>query len=266
MGNVRLFFWRLGVLWRAVVLTIYIAWVRGYGKGVVRRLAYYNRDYIFFARWRRWSDKTRGRYIWRVARRYWAQPIINLSRTRVEVIGREYLDDVGACVIAANHESAFDIPLAVGIIENGRFVVKREIERLPVFGKAAFHGGQIIVDRKDNAQAVAAIKAGMKKWPHSRLVFFVEGTRTRTGEMGPFKKGAFRTALDAGLPIVPMAITNAFRVLPPNSILRVTPAVRVIVEFGRPIIIQEGDTTESLMSRARTHIQLMRARHAKRLP
>lgn len=252
MKGFRLFFWRLSILARAVFLTTYIAWFHRRGRGAVCNLA----------RWRWASDRVRGRYIWRVARRFWAQPIINLARARVEVIGREHLDDVGACVIAANHESAFDIPLTVGIVEGGRFIVKKEISRFPVFGKAALHGGQIIVDRADNAQAVAAIHAGMNDWPTSRLVFFVEGTRTRTGELGPFKKGAFRTALDTRLPIVPMAISGARRVLQPNSIMRVTPDVHVTVEFGKPVIVHASDTILSLMTETRTQIERMLARHA----
>lgn len=258
MQGLQLFFWRLRVLVRAVALTTYIAWFHHRGRGVVRNLTRHPRGS------RSWSDKTRGRYIWRVARRFWAQPIINLARARIEVIGRGYLDDTGICVVAANHESAFDIPLAVGIIEGGRFIVKKEIARLPVFGKAALHGGQIIVDRSNNAQAVVAIKAGLVVWPNARLVIFVEGTRTRTGEMGPFKKGAFHIALDTKLPIVPMAISNAFRVLPPNSIMRVTPDVHVTVEFGKPIIVHASDTVLSLMTETRAQIERMRARHAAR--
>lgn len=253
MEGFRLFFWRLSILVRAVLLTTYVAWFHHWSQGAVRILAR-NRHV--------WGEKTRGRYIWRVARRFWAQPIINLTRARVEVIGREYLDDARACVVAANHESAFDVPLAVGIIEGGRFIVKKEISRFPVFGKAALHGGQIIVDRTNNAQAVAAIHAGMKVWPNARLVFFVEGTRTRTGELGSFKKGAFRTALDTKLPIVPMAISGAFRILPPNSIMRVTPDVHITVEFGKPINVNEWDTVLSLMTETRTQIERMLARHA----
>ncbi len=253
MKGFQLFFWRLSILVRAVLLTTYIAWFHHWSQGAVRILAR-NRHV--------WSEKTRGRFIWRVARRFWAQPIINLTRARVEVIGREYLDDVGACVIAANHESAFDVPLGVGIVEGGRFLVKREIGRFPVFGGAALHGGQIIVDRTNNAQAVAAIHAGMEAWPNARLVIFVEGTRTRTGEMGPFKKGAFRIALEHALPIIPVAISGARRVLPPNSIVRITPDVRVTVEFGKPIIVHESDTVASLMAETRTQIERMRARHA----
>ncbi|MSR76035.1 MAG: 1-acyl-sn-glycerol-3-phosphate acyltransferase [Candidatus Ryanbacteria bacterium] len=255
MKGFQLFFWRLSILVRAVLLTTYISWFHRRGCGAVRNLARYQS---------RASDKVRGRYIWRVARRFWAQPIINLTRARVEVIGREHLDDARAYIVAANHESAFDIPLAVGIVEGGRFIVKREISRLPVFGKAALHGGQIIVDRANNAQAVAAIHAGIKVWPNARLVIFVEGTRTRTGEMGPFKKGAFHIALDTKLPIIPMAISGAFRVLPPNSIMRVTPGVHVTVEFGKPIIVHEWDTVLSLMTETRAQIERMLARHASR--
>jgi 1-acyl-sn-glycerol-3-phosphate acyltransferase len=184
---------------------------------------------------RSWSDATRGRYIWRVAHKFWARWILDVGRVRMTIVGYDRVDWRQPCVVVANHQSTIDILALIAILQDGRFVAKREVLRYPVLGAAARFGAQIVIDRADHVQAMAAIRAGMRQWPRCHIVFFPEGTRTRTGQLGPFRRGAFAVARETGLAIVPVAISGTFAALAKGSLLRLgrRPAIRV--EFGAPI-------------------------------
>ena len=101
-----------------------------------------------------------------------------------------------------------------------------------------------------------AIRQGMNEWSTSNLIFFSEGTRTRTGKIGKFKLGAFAIAQEMGLPIVPIAISGTFRVLREGSLLGLEIAKVVQIEFGRALVTQgmiKSDVTE-LARRVRDQI------------
>jgi 1-acyl-sn-glycerol-3-phosphate acyltransferase len=154
-----------------------------------------------------------------------------LAGTRIVVEGRERLADHGNAMIMANHVSHLDAPvllLAFGI--DFKAVAKKEVFYLPFFNSVLRFAGFIEVDRSNRAQAtraiaraVSALKAG------ACFLIFPEGTRSRTGELGPFKKGGFVVAMDAGSRIVPVALQGT-RELMPRGGFRIRPGtVRVRV-------------------------------------
>ena len=183
----------------------------------------------------RWSERTRGRYIWRVAQTFWARWIVERMGVRVTVAGRNAVDWSHPHIVVANHQSTLDVLLLVSHVASGRFVAKQEVLRYPVVGAAVRHGGQIVIDRADHAQAMAAIRRGLRVWPDSNLVFFAEGTRTRTGKLQPFKKGAFSVAREMALPILPVAISGTYDALPKGSLLRLRRRPAVRIAFGAEI-------------------------------
>jgi 1-acyl-sn-glycerol-3-phosphate acyltransferase len=182
-----------------------------------------------------WSEAGRGRYIWRVAHLFWAEWILDYAGVQLTTVGHDRIDWSQPSVVVTNHQSTVDVLALVAIIENGRFVAKREVLHYPILGALARYGGQIVIDRSDHVQSMAAIRAGMSQWPRCHIIFFPEGTRTRTGELGPFRLGAFAIARELNLRIVPVAISGAFEALRKGSLLRLRrhPAIRV--EFGAPI-------------------------------
>jgi 1-acyl-sn-glycerol-3-phosphate acyltransferase len=182
-----------------------------------------------------WSERTRGRYVWRVAQKFWARWIVDRIGVRLTIEGRGTVDWSRPHIVVANHQSTLDVLLLVSLVDSGRFVAKKEVLRYPVVGAAVRHGGQIVIDRRNHAQAMAAIRHGMRVWPDSNLVFFAEGTRTRTGQLQPFKKGAFAVAREARLPILPVAISGTFDALPKGSLLRLRRRPRVRIAFGAEI-------------------------------
>ncbi|HXE58380.1 MAG TPA: lysophospholipid acyltransferase family protein [Gemmatimonadales bacterium] len=167
--------------------------------------------------------------------RSWARQLVGVNRLRVAAVGLERLDPAAPYVLVSNHTSFVDIwALLVTLPGAIRFIAKRELLWIPVFGWALRSAGHIAIDRRDLRDAMAgydeaarAIRAGV-----SALVF-VEGTRSRTGELLDFKKGAFVLAIAAGVPVVPVYIDGAFRVLPRGSLVFRPGPVRVLV--GEPI-------------------------------
>ncbi len=186
-----------------------------------------------------WSERTRGRYIWRVAQKFWASWILEKACFEIEVLGRERIDWSRSYIVVANHQSTLDPLILVALNPNGVVVCKKEVLSYPVIGHAVRLGGQIVIDRSDHDQAMSAIRRGVNGWKKSHkrfnLIFFAEGTRTRTGELGEFKRGAFSIARELGLPILPVAISGAYGALPKGSLLGLKKRSRICVSYGRII-------------------------------
>jgi 1-acyl-sn-glycerol-3-phosphate acyltransferase len=174
--------------------------------------------------------------------------------TRLEVNGLDRLDPDQAYLVVSNHESNWDLPSLVaglsGLIL--RFVAKKEVMRIPIFGQALRITGNVRVVRTQTAGDIERIRKGMtRRVKEVSVMFFAEGTRSRDGALHRFKKGAFVTAIGFGLPILPVAIAGA-RSIWPKGKLRLRRGT-VAIEVGEPISI-EGLTIDDRSSlRDRTH-------------
>ncbi len=144
------------------------------------------------------------------ARRIWAPWGLRLAGVRLEVARLAPLPD-GPAVFACNHESALDIWAAVAAVPRSvRFIAKKELFDIPVFGWYLALGGHVKVDRRDHAQAVASLsRAARRVRAGTSLIVFPEGTRSRDGRVHPFKKGPFVIAVEAGVPVVPVAVVGS---------------------------------------------------------
>jgi 1-acyl-sn-glycerol-3-phosphate acyltransferase len=170
------------------------------------------------------------------AQRYWAPVLSRLTRVRLHRIDRAPIDWTRTHVICANHASVFDIIALAGVVPIPfRFVAKRELLRWPVVGWVLPPAGQIVIDRSDTAAAIAAIESAKRDGLHGQILFFVEGTRTRDGRLLPFKKGAFRFALENDLPLLPTAICGSYGVLGRTLWWRMKTGRDIRVVLGKPI-------------------------------
>lgn len=164
--------------------------------------------------------------------RLWAHLFLLTTGTRVTVEGLDRLDPRASYVFTGNHISNIDIPVMVGRLPvSVRFLAKKELFAVPVLGGAMQAIHIVRTDRKAgpmahreiNEQVGRVITAGLS------LVIYPEGTRSRDAELMPFKKGAFRIAIDNGMPIVPVTIIGSERVWKPGSKLIRGGPVRLVI-------------------------------------
>jgi 1-acyl-sn-glycerol-3-phosphate acyltransferase len=170
--------------------------------------------------------------------RWWSALILWMFRIKVRRRGTELLDSSKHYVFVSNHASAFDIPAVLVGLPNGvRFVLKKELTLVPIWGWALKYGPYVAIDRANARDARKSLEdAARKMRTGASVILFGEGTRTRDGNLQSLKRGAFTLAVKAGLPVVPVTINNTFGILPRGS-LRVNPADIEIV-FDKPIPVE----------------------------
>jgi len=180
----------------------------------------------------------------------WAKMNAFVSMMKVEVKGAEKLDRTSSYIIAANHQSLVDIYVIYGYLGmDMKWVMKQELRKVPILGLCAELMGHILIDRSNSAAALASINNAKNKIQNGMcVIFFPEGTRSRTGELKPFKKGAFRLSKDLGIPTLPVAITGTNQVLPSDSV-DLMPG-KVTLEFCDPIYELEDQTAATLSKQA----------------
>jgi 1-acyl-sn-glycerol-3-phosphate acyltransferase len=158
-----------------------------------------------------------------------------LCGIKYRVAGTANLPRDRAAVYCCNHQSNVDPPILYTALHPRMHILyKREIDRIPVLARAFRMGGFIPIDRGKKESAMQSIEAGARSLEagHSFLIF-PEGTRSKTDEMLPFKKGGFIMAIKAGAPIVPVAIQGGRRAMQRGSMI-IRP-VTVSIRVGKPI-------------------------------
>ncbi|MBX6364620.1 MAG: 1-acyl-sn-glycerol-3-phosphate acyltransferase [Gemmatimonadetes bacterium] len=211
--------------------------------------------------------RVKGR-IYDFASRAWARWLLWASGTPVYVEGLENVRLDEPQVFVSNHVSWYDVfALAAKIPKRYRFVAKKELERIPLFGTAWKVAGHVSVDRGDRASAIRSLdQAGrLIREDNSSVVIFPEGTRGTGGELLPFKKGAFMLALHNGVDLVPVGVLGTQRILPKRGLrIRSGP---ILVRFGEPISTAGYDesTRDALMAEVRARIDELRSRPDPRL-
>jgi 1-acyl-sn-glycerol-3-phosphate acyltransferase len=195
-----------------------------------------------------------------VAQKPWTAVLFALAGIRLRVRELVPVDWSVPHVICANHASLFDILALIRVIPPPfRFVAKRELLRWPIIGWALRPAGQIVIDRADRSGALRSIAEAAVRKIRGQVIFFVEGTRSRTGQLLPFKKGAFHFALDNHLPVLPTGIRGTHAVLARLPWWRMRPGGQIDIFFCRAIEPQHnggalGRSVESLLESTRQEI------------
>jgi len=163
--------------------------------------------------------------------RAWGLRILKAARCTVQVYGSEHLS-----------------------------VAKKELERVPVFGRAFVSCGHVTVDRGDRGSAVESLEKAARQInaDNSSIMIFPEGTRSPTGAMQRFKKGAFVLAIQAGVPIVPVAVRGGRAIMPKGS-YRIRPG-ELEIHIGEPISVEgmTHDDRDALLRRSFEAIAALR--------
>jgi 1-acyl-sn-glycerol-3-phosphate acyltransferase len=184
--------------------------------------------------------------------RQWARTALWASGCRAVGHGMENLKPGEPFILAANHVSWFDIfAIATLLRVDFHFVAKKELESIPIFGRAWRAAGHISIDRSNRERAVESLRrAGEQmRTENSVVVIFAEGTRSRSGRLQPFKKGAFVLAQETGIPIIPTVVTGSYDIMRPDTFI-VRPAT-IHVYFESPVHVQRGEGTDALVERVR---------------
>lgn len=177
----------------------------------------------------------KSRLVDRIVRR-WARVILWAGGVRLEVIGAELVDPTASYVVVSNHQSTFDImahflALPVPI----RFLAKQELFRVPLLGWALRRLHMVPVDRAAGRTVYAEVEQNAADTiaQGNSIIVYPEGTRTRDGQLLPFKNGAFFIAIHTGLSILPTTIEGSFEAwLPRAKIIR---GGTVTVAIGSPV-------------------------------
>lgn len=182
----------------------------------------------------------------------WSQRLLADAKIELTVRGREHAADDENFVVMSNHQSLYDIPVLFQALQRRiRMVAKRELFRVPVWGRAMRAAGFIELDRDDHERALEslrraahAIEGGTDIW------ISPEGTRSRDGRLQPFRKGGFHLALDARARILPVSIDGTRNVLQAGG-STVHADAKVIVTVHEPVDPRAyaADELESLMAR-----------------
>ena len=179
------------------------------------------------------------RFASRVLASTWGRLLAWLTPISVAVEGGENARQDRSYVVVCNHQSSVDIPVVYGWLKlDLKWVIKQELRKIPGVGIGCEKMGHIFVDRKKPNRAGQAIKDALGRLGKGiGILFFVEGTRSPDGKLLPFKKGAFRIAIEQQLPVLPVTLIGTRDILPPYSLNPFPGRVRMVIH---PAIETDG--------------------------
>lgn len=197
----------------------------------------------------------------------WSRWILGATGVRVQVDDHARLDPGAPCIFVANHQNALDIfVLGAGVPYPFGFVAKAELEKTPLLGTALRHSPGVFVDKRDPRTAVKSVQeAGERIRAGTSVLVFPEGARSYSGGLLPFQRGAFVLAAEAGVPLVPVSILGAYRLLDERRFVFKPGRVQVVLHppipmagVGRrelPAVVEEVRATlaASLATYERAH-------------
>lgn len=179
----------------------------------------------------RWASKTIGKV--------WGKVLLWIAFSPAKVAGTENIDSSQSYIIVCNHQSLYDILAIYGYLPAEiKWVMKKELGKMPFVGMACRTMGHVFVDRGNTEKAKQSLEDARHKISDGvSAFFFPEGTRSKNGELINFKKGAFRMAKDLDLPILPVTINGANKVMAPNT-LCIFPA-KITLTIHKPIPVEQ---------------------------
>lgn len=167
--------------------------------------------------------------------RLWARTICRLAGVRVRLSGTENLRPDRNYIFVGNHVSQFDIFSFQGYFPHDfRWVAKKELFRIPVFGAAMRRAGLISIDRAKGRDALKSLNQAAERIAQgTSVLIFPEGTRSPSGELQPFKTGAVTLAIKAGVPVVPIGFTGSRDILPKGRLF--ADSGEIVIRIGKPL-------------------------------
>lgn len=187
---------------------------------------------------------------------FWSRSVIRLLLLPIKVTGRENVDPKQSYVFVANHQSFLDVFAVYGWLPNNfKWLMKKEIRRVPFVGTACAVAGHIFVDRSNPRAALQSMEKVKNELVDGiSTVIFPEGTRTKTGEIGRFKQGAFKIAMDMELPVVPITLNGFYKAMPSGQPFA-NPFSHLSLHIGKPIDISQFTDINDAMLHVREKVE-----------
>ena len=186
----------------------------------------------------------------------WAYTMIAASFVRTEIKNKNKILKGTPYIIISNHQSHYDIITLVTTLGiQFRWIIKKEILKLPIFGYALYASRNIFIDRSNTTSAIESINKGFDRLPNGvSVMVFAEGTRSPDGQIHEFKKGGFITAVRLKIPILPVTINGSRRVMRKGSFTLKPGKIQVVI--GDPIDTSSytTDTVQELIGKMRQAI------------
>ncbi len=187
-------------------------------------------------------DRSFNLYFW--LSRFFSGGILWISGIQLNVTGLDNFDHSKTYVYVSNHSSQYDIMTMQKSVPNRMSIVfKKELAKIPLFGWQLYLGPYVMIDRSNIEKALKSIEEAKKLMKEKKvsILVFAEGTRSKTGEVQDFKRGAFRMASAVGYPIIPVSISGSNKIMPKGT-FKLKPGI-INVYFDKPI------STENIKSR-----------------
>lgn len=161
----------------------------------------------------------------------WVHGALAIPGVDLKVNTNSKIDYSKPHVFVANHQSYIDIPAAIRAVPNPLyFIAKKELRWLPFLGWYVMATGMILIDRSNRQRAFKSLDTAANMISKGKSILaFPEGTRTKNGELNPFKKGAFMLAIQAGVPIVPIAISGTEKIFPATKMQLIPGKVQLTI-------------------------------------
>jgi 1-acyl-sn-glycerol-3-phosphate acyltransferase len=179
---------------------------------------------------------------------------VRLTGVRVKTLGLDRLDPARTYIFMSNHVSNLDPPITIPLIPKRTSVmVKKELFKYPILGRAMRMGSLVPVDRGNRDAGIESVKAAKQVVQQGlNMTIYIEGKRSFDGKLLPFKKGPFYLAMECGVPVVPITITGTHYVMPKGR-FAIKPGT-VTVNFHPPIEPKDFGSRECLMEKVRSAI------------
>jgi len=188
---------------------------------------------------------------------FWSRKLVERADMQISVFGAEHALAGRSYVVMSNHQSHYDIPVLYRALPlSMRMVAKRELFRIPLWSSAMHKAGFVELDRSNRERAIESLNRSRDVLAAGTSIWIApEGTRSMSGELGPFKKGGFKLAAGIGAPILPVTIVGTREALPSRG-RKVMNGARVRVTV-HPAVETSGFSAEAvdpLVDRVRSAI------------
>ena len=186
----------------------------------------------------------------------WARILAFLTPMRVTLEGGEHVDKHRSFVVVSNHVSMFDILALYGWLDlDLKWVIKQELRKMPGVGIGCEKLGHIYVERQKPETARRAVNEALSRLGDGiGILFFAEGTRSMDGRLLPFKKGAFRVAIEQQLPLMPVTLVGTREIMPSKSLCPYPGRVRLVAHQPIETSGMQLNDVERLMAGTRAAI------------